>query len=638
MKYLKGKYIYLYLFFLLMFLLLGFRYFQVQLLMGDKQFEELLKRFKNVHYITLPGWRGFIYTSDGVPVAITVDNFVYYAIVDKLREEDKELYAERFDTVFDIPKGVLLKILSSRKEGYLKVFTSPDREILRKFQAVRRQLWKEELRYIRKGLGRRLSDSEKIHKLCAEGPPYPNGYIEKACSIERVLYWTGAERANKRVYPHGRFLANVLGFTSSSGRGRSGVEQLADKYLYTGPIKIAYEYGPLRNKKVGFYGLRLTSGALYPLVEKNLSADVYLTIDYTVQAILEEVKEEIVKRWNPKKVAIILMDIHTGAILGQAVYPDFDPNRPFRNWQEFLSSKNIAYTDVFEMGSVIKPFFVGLALYKGRIKETDKVYIDGGKTRIGRHTVSDAERLGKKYLTPREVLIYSSNVGTVQIARHLKKEDEEELIDLLGWNRKIVPFAGATKGLIPNLNLPANRLYIAFGQGLALTPLHLVSSYAALLTGFAPVPQYIKKVIREDGKVLKEFKPQYINDKPLFDERTREWLKETLRRIVMEGTGTKANPYYYLVGGKTGTAQVYDKKLHRYSSTRYVTSFIGFFPYKEPKYVLLVMVDEPKAPRRYLLYGGTVAGPYWAEIVNRVSSYLGLEPNPDVDMLKRKKW
>jgi len=460
MKYLKGKYIYLYLFFLLMFLLLGFRYFQVQLLMGDKQFEELLKRFKNVHYITLPGWRGFIYTADGVPVAITVDNFVYYAIVDKLREEDKELYAERFDTVFDIPKGVLLKILSSRKEGYLKVFTSPDREILRKFQAVRRQLWKEELRYIRKGLGRRLSDSAKIHKLCDKGPPYPNGYIEKACSIERVLYWTGAERANKRVYPHGRFLANVLGFTSSSGRGRSGVEQLADKYLYTGPIKIAYEYGPLRNKKVGFYGLRLTSGALYPLVEKNLSADVYLTIDYTVQAILEEVKEEIVKRWNPKKVAIILMDIHTGAILGQAVYPDFDPNRPFRNWQEFLSSKNIAYTDVFEMGSVIKPFFVGLALYKGRIKETDKVYIDGGKTRIGRHTVSDAERLGKKYLTPREVLIYSSNVGTVQIAKHLKKEDEEELIDLLGWNRKIVPFAGAAKGLIPNLNLPEDEPYI----------------------------------------------------------------------------------------------------------------------------------------------------------------------------------
>ncbi|HIO41932.1 MAG TPA: hypothetical protein EYN34_03470, partial [Aquifex sp.] len=169
-------------------------------------------------------------------------------------------------------------------------------------------------------------------------------------------------------------------------------------------------------------------------------------------------------------------------------------------------------------------------------------------------------------------------------------------------------------------------------------PLHLVSSYAALLTGYAPVPQFVEKVVREDGKVLETFKPKYINSEPLFDEKTRRWLVETLRYIVMEGTGTKANPYYYLVGGKTGTAQVYDNKLKRYSSTRYVTSFIGFFPYPNPRYVLLVMVDEPKAPRRYLLYGGTVAAPYWAEIVNRVSSYLGIEPNPDLGMFKRKKW
>ena len=634
MKNLKGKYVYLYLFFLSMFLLLGFRYFQVQVLMKDTEFEELLKRFRNIHYITLPGWRGFIYTADGVPLAITVDNYVYYAIVDKLSPEEKRLYARYFDEVFDIPKGVLLRILNFRKEGYLKVFESTDREILGKFLAVRRKLWKMELRYVRKGLGRRLSDSEKIGKLCASQPE--NRYLKKACAIHRVLYWTGVDKGNRRVYPQGRFLANVVGFTSKEGRGRSGVEQLEDENLYAGPLRIPYEYGPLRAK--GLRGLRLTGGGLYRLVEKHLTADVYLTIDYTVQAILEEVKEEIIGRWQPKKVAIILMDAYTGKVLGLAVYPDFDPNRPFRNWEEYQASKNIAYTDVFEMGSVIKPFFVGLALYKGRIKTTDKVYIDGGRTRIGRHTVSDAERIGKSYLTPREVLVHSSNVGVVQIARRLQKEDEEWLIDLLGWNRKIVPFPGATKGLIPNLNLPANRLYIAFGQGLALTPFHLVSSYAALLTGYAPVPQLVERVVREDGKVVKEFKPEYINSEPLFDGKTRQWLVETLRYIVMEGTGTKANPYYYSVGGKTGTAQVYDKKLKRYSSTRYVTSFIGFFPYPNPRYVLLVMVDEPKAPRRYLLYGGTVAAPYWAEIVNRVSSYLGIEPNPDLGMFKRKKW
>ncbi len=618
-----------------MFGLLIFRYFQVQVLMKDADFEELLKRFSDIHYITLPGWRGFIYTSDGIPLALTVDNYIYYAVANRLSDEEKRIFAQNFAPLFNSTESELLHKLQT-KRGYIKVFESPERSLVKEFYRLRRKLWKEELRYLKEGLGKRLIDSEKINRLCRSNPSNPK--LIKACQINDVLYWTGVNKANKRLYPQGRFLANVVGFTSSSGEGKGGIEQFANDFLYAGPVKIPYEYGPLKVRSKGIYGLRLVASGVYDKLKSNLTADVYLTVDYTIQAILEEIKEKIVQRWNPKKVAIVLMDAYTGKVLGLAVYPDFDPNKPFKNWQEYRNSRNIAYTDVFEMGSVIKPFFVGLALYKGRIKTTDKIYIDGGKTRVGRHTVSDAERIGKSYLTPREVLIYSSNVGVVQIARHLKEEDEKWLINLLGWNKKIVPFPGAARGLIPDLHLPANRLYIAFGQGLALTPLHLVSSYAALLTGYAPVPQFVEKVVREDGKVLETFKPKYINSEPLFDEKTRKWLVETLRYIVMEGTGTKANPYYYLVGGKTGTAQVYDNKLKRYSSTRYVTSFIGFFPYPNPRYVLLVMVDEPKAPRRYLLYGGTVAAPYWAEIVNRVSSYLGIEPNPDLGMFKRKKW
>ncbi len=634
MKNFKEKYIYLYLFFVLMFLLLIFRYFQVQILMKDSDFEKLLKRFSNIHYITLPGWRGFIYTSDGIPLAITIDNYIYYAITNHLNKDEKELFADYFAPLFNSTKRELLQKLNSKK-GYVKLFKSPQREIVKKFYKIRRELWKKELKYIRKGLKKHLYDSEKINKLCASKPQDKN--LLKACQINDVLYWTGVNKANKRVYPQNQFLANVIGFTSN-GEGKSGIEQYENKFLYAGSLKIPYEYGPLKVRSKGIYGLRLVASGVYDKLKNNLTADVYLTINYTIQAILEEIKDKIVRRWNPKKVAIVLMDAYTGKVLGLAVYPDFDPNKPFKNWQEYRNSRNIAYTDVFEMGSVIKPFFVGLALYKGKIKPSDKIYIGNGKIRIGKHTVRDAEHLGRRYLTPREVLIYSSNVGTVQIAKKLSEEDENWLIDLLGWNKKIVPFPGAARGLIPDLHLPANRLYIAFGQGLALTPLHLVSSYAALLTGYAPVPQFVEKVVREDGKVLETFKPKYINSEPLFDEKTRKWLMETLRYIVMEGTGTKANPYYYLVGGKTGTAQVYDKKLKRYSSTRYVTSFIGFFPYPNPRYVLLVMVDEPKAPRRYLLYGGTVAAPYWAEIVNRVSSYLGIEPNPDLGMFKRKKW
>jgi len=623
--------------FLIAFILLIVRYLQVQVFLDDSYFTELLKRYSDIRYIKLPGWRGVIYTADAVPVAITVDKYVYYVLTDKLTPEEIKIYADNFDKVFNVPSRVIYNSLLSKK-GYvevLKVIHPKDknldikRSVYFHFRAVRRRLWKRERSYFRKAIGRIPHSREQVLKICQKKDAYSNFYLKRACQIQDVLDWSGVNFANKRIYPHGRFLANTVGYVDYLNRGKAGVELMEDKYLYGGPVKIPYLYGTRY--------LKLIDLPAYRLFEKNLTADVYLTIDYTIQAILEDEKEKIVERWHPKKVVIILMNAYTGKILGLAVYPDFNPNRPFRNWQEFLSSRNPAFMDTFEMGSVIKPFFVGLALYKGRIKPTDKVYIDGGKTYIGRHIVRDAERLPYKYLSVRDVLVHSSNVGTVQIARNLTKEDELWLINLLKWNKKIVDFPGATAGLIPNLNLPANRLYIAFGQGLALTPAHLVSSYAALLTGYAPKPQLIERVVREDGKVLETFKPQYLNDEPLFDEKTRKWLLETLRQIVVRGTGKKANPYYYIVGGKTGTAQVYDKKLRRYSSTRYVTSFIGFFPYPDPKYVLLVLVDEPKAPRRYLLYGGTVAAPYWADIVNRVCSYLGIEPSPDLGIFKRKK-
>ena len=614
---LRKRFLYLYLLFLAMFILLGIRYIQIQLLFKDNYFKELTKRYSDVRTITLPEWRGIIYSADGVPLAITIDNYIYYAITSKLSEEAKQIYASTFDVAFNIPKKEILKQLNS-KEGYLEIYQSPNRDIYRIFKKLRYALWKTQRKLTKALFGRYVVDTFKLREFCKKPP---SGELpRKICAIQEILDWTGVEVANKRVYPQGRFLANTIGFVNSQNFGKAGVELMEDKNLYAGPIKIPYLYG-IKLKGVDVPAFRY--------MKKNLTSDVYLTIDFTIQAILEETKEEIVKRWKPKKVVILLMNAYNGKILGLAVYPDFNPNKPFKNWQEYLNSRNPAFMDVFEMGSVIKPFFVGLALYKHRISVNDKIYIDGGRTKIGGHIVRDAERLYTSYLSVRDVLVHSSNVGTVQIARHLKKEDEEWLINLLGWNKKISNFPGSTSGLIPNLNLPANRLYIAFGQGLALTPIHLVSSYAALLTGYAPVPQLVEKVVREDGKVIKEFKPQYINSEPLFDEETRRWLLETFHQIVIRGTGKKANPYYYRVGGKTGTAQVYDKKLHMYSSTRYVTSFIGFFPYPNPKYVLLVLVDEPKAPYRGLLYGGTVAAPYWAEIVNRVSSYLLIKPNLD---------
>ncbi len=613
---LRFKYLLLYLFFLSMFLLLAVRYFQIQVLMDDKPFKRLLKKFNTERVIKFPGWRGAIYTEDGIPLALSLNSFVFFALTNRLDDTDIELLAKEFGPVFGIPPSKLLKKLQS-KEGYVKIYETTDWEVWEKYKKRRKEIIHKVITLAKEVIGIRTYDEDKIREYYQKTK---SPKLALALHYLHVLKWFGYTKAYKRFYPQGRYLANTVGFVSSNGTGRAGIELMENKYLYKGPIEIPY----IR----GLRGLKIIDLPIASKVKNLFVGDVYLTIDGTIQAILERVKNEIVQRWNPKKVVLILMDIHTGEIKGLAVYPDFDPNKPFRNWQEFLNSRNPAFMDVFEMGSVIKPFFVGMALYKGYIKPDDKIYIDHGKVRVGRHWVRDAERLPKQYLTPAEVLIHSSNVGTVQIAKKLTLEDVKDLIETLKWNKVISNFPGSTAGLIPPLKYPANRLYIAFGHGLALTPIHLVTSYAALLTGYAPKPLLVKRVVREDGKILYEAKPSYLNpNRPLFDEKTRSWLKKVLHLIVLEGTGKKANPYYYKVGGKTGTAAIYDKKLRRYSKTKYVTSFIGYFPYNNPKYVLLVLVDQPQAPRRYLLYGGTVAAPYWREIVNEVSSYLGIKPD-----------
>ncbi len=616
----RGKYIFLYLIFGIAFLLLAFRYAQIQLLFGDKDFEELLKRYPERRTVTVPGWRGEILTSDGVPLALTIDTYRYYLIAPKLSEEAARLLAERFAPIFNTTSEELFKVWKTSK-GFKVFYSSPSEEIFKRYLSEKRKLFKELKRLTKKVLGKAIVDNVNLSELCSSEST-PLGDFRRVCAVNEVLTWVGVFRANKRVYPHGRFLANTLGFVNAQNEGVAGVELMENGYLRSEPVKLVYLYGSRRFRV-----------AVNPLenLNKTLTADVRLTIDYTVQAILERVKCEIVERWKPKKVVLMLMDIHSGKVYGLATYPDFDPN----DVKSLNNTSNPAFSQVFEMGSVIKPFFVGLAFYLGKVKPGEKIKIGSG-IKVGGHTVRDAERL-PPYLTVEDVLVHSSNVGTVRIAKRLSREEVEGLIKLLGWRKRISNFPGATAGLVPDLKYPANRLYIAFGQGLGLTPAHLVSSYAALITGYAPVPQLVESVVREDGKVLYTFKPKYVNpDVPLFDERTRKWLKKVLRQIILRGTGKKAFPYYYEGGGKTGTAQIYDPKLRAYSKSKYITSFIGFFPYDNPRFVLLVSVYEPKAKRHYLLYGGTVAAPYWREIVNEVASYYGITPKPNVDWLRLK--
>lgn len=298
----------------------------------------------------------------------------------------------------------------------------------------------------------------------------------------------------------------------------------------------------------------------------------------------------------------------SGEILGLANYPTYDPN----NYQKYspFHRRNFVATDLFEPGSVMKPFFIGQALQKGYVRPGMWIDTEGGKIEVFGRYVKDVKPSGT--LTLEQVLIKSSNVGTIKVARYLSKRDVEEILDKIYMKDKFDVLPGEVKPKLPNFNYPANILYASIGQGMASNLLNLCVSFNALATNRVIKP---KILLEEKGQVLREniFSPQVFR-----------WLQENLRKVVEEGTAKMARSDYFSIAGKTGTSQKFDFSTGRYSREKVVAYFIGYFPATNPRFVAGIMVDNPRGPNPY---GGTVSAPYFKELVERVAFYYRLEPD-----------
>ncbi len=417
--------------------------------------------------------------------------------------------------------------------------------------------------------------------------------------LRAVIRDTGNDRAvglqeeYKRFYPHGMLASNLIGFVGIDGQGLEGLEYALNEVLEGKEIKGVFYLGRL---------------AVSPLTEDMTSKDVQLTIDLGVQTILEDIRDKIVKQWNPDRVGILLMDAKTGDILGMANYPTFDPNQ----YQKSSPSqrRNFVVTDLFEPGSVMKPFFIGEALQKGYVKPGMWIDTEGGKTEVFGRYVKDVEP--SRQLTLERVLIKSSNVGTIKVARFLSKRDVEELMQKIHMTDRFNILPGEAKPRLPNFNYPANILYASIGQGMASNLLNLCVSFNALATNRIVKP-----------RILLDDKPEVLREN-IFSPQVFQWLQKNLTKVVEEGTAQRAKSDYFSIAGKTGTSQKFDFKTGRYSREDLVTYFVGYFPASNPKYIAGIMVDRPKGPNPY---GGTVAAPYFKELVERVAFYYRLEPD-----------
>jgi cell division protein FtsI (penicillin-binding protein 3) len=535
------------------FLVVVVRYAYIQLFGRTAYIERVVEKFPKAVVEKVPVYRGAIKDRKGVELAISMPTFSIFAFPKSV--QNKEELARRLSAILDQREEEILKRLNTD----------------RKFVWLARNIDKEHISYVR-GV---IRDTQNQNAL-------------------------GVQEDYKRVYPHGYLASNLIGFVSADGRGLEGIEYMFDHKLYSKEAKKVFLYSP----KGGRLVLNLEEE------ERDYKTqDLQLTIDFGVQVILEDIKEKIVKDWNPRRIALIVIDLQTGDILGLANYPHYDPNHYQKARPE--NRRNYAITDPFEPGSVMKPFFIGQALEKGYINFNYSVDTEGGRAEFFGRTIRDVHPY--RFLSLDQVLIKSSNVGTAKIARFLSKKDVEELFEKIHFKSTFGVLPGEAKPKLPNLNYPANIIYASIGQGLSANLLNLCVAFGGLATNQIIQP----RIVYEPNSP-----PKVLRDK-LFSDKVLNWLHKNLIRVVEEGTATQARSQYFTIAGKTGTAQKFDFKTGKYSMEKVVAYFVGYFPATNPKYVAGIMVDEPKGRA----FGGTAAAPYFKELVERVAFYEILKPD-----------
>ena len=390
------------------------------------------------------------------------------------------------------------------------------------------------------------------------------------------LYFQADER---RVYPMGSLTSHVVGFTDVDDKGLAGIERSFDDVL---------------------------AGGRHP---------VQLSLDVRIQQIMREELQRGIDDFNGIGGAGIVLDAQTGEILSLVSLPDFDPNLAATAGPD--QRFNRATLGVYEMGSTFKTLNTAMALDSGKIKMTDT--FDAAHTiQIGRFTIHDFEHMNRALSVP-EVFMYSSNIGAARMAMVVGIDIQKAFMAKFGMLRPVsleLPELG--KPQYPADWRPINSMTIAFGQGIAVSAVHVVSAVAAMVNGGLIRP----------ATLIKRSPEEVSDGQRVISSNTSDKMRELLRLVVQAGTGKSADAPGYLVGGKTGTAQ--KQKGRGYEANARLASFVGAFPMSTPRYVVFVMVDEPKpnAHSYGFATGGWVAAPVVSRIVQRMAPMLGLPPIP----------
>jgi cell division protein FtsI (penicillin-binding protein 3) len=408
----------------------------------------------------------------------------------------------------------------------------------------------------------------------------------------------GFLRENKRAYPNGPVVPHLLGHVNIDNQGIAGIERWLDK--------------------TGLADLHLAGFAT-----DRQQKPVQLAVDLRVQHALRDELMAARDKFKAKAAAGTVTDVRTGEILAMVSVPDYDPNNPKE--ANDPTRINRLTTGVFEMGSTFKALTIAMGLDSGKF--TLNSMLDArASLRYGKFNINDYHAQ-RRVLSLPEVFTYSSNIGTAKVALSLGVEHHKWFLKKMGQlDRLTTELPESAMPLVPKRWGELNTVTIAFGHGLSVAPLQAISGIGALMNGGMLIPPTFIKRTEEEAQALgvRVIKPETSNK-----------MRYLMRLNAEKGTASKADIKGYYVGGKTGTSEKVVGG--RYSKTKLLNSFTAVMPADQPRYLVLIMIDEPQPLPETHGYAtsGWNAAPTAGKVIARIAPLLGLEPRLDLPLAER---
>ncbi|MGE5422855.1 MAG: stage V sporulation protein D [Ignavibacteriales bacterium] len=538
-------------------MLLSGRFFWIQLVKGHDLSEQALQN--RMRDVPVKAKRGVLYDRNGHELAISVSTDSVYAVPAEVKKS---------------------KVAKDTAHELAQVLDLDEAEVYKKITRKTSFVW------IKRQVA--FDKSKQLKKLDLAGV----GFAEES----------------RRFYPKGKLACHVLGISGIDNVGLDGIDLYYNNIIGGKDGRIVVEYDA-----VG----REIPEATHRYIPPKDGSNLVLTIDETIQYIVERELDKLVEAKNPKSASVIVMDPRNGEILAMAARPNFDPNHysdyPTKN------RRNIGVSDAYEPGSTMKITTASAALEEGSVHVNDDFFCPG-YIKVGKERIQCAQ--GRKHGAQifRKVVENSCNVGFVTLGLNLGMDSYYRYLNAYGFGQKTgIDIPGEATGiLVPQSRCKQIDLAtMSMGQANAVTAIQLVAMAGAVANdGILTKPHLLKEIRDANGKVVQKIGATKVRQ--VISKETANELAGVLEGVVSEGSGSKARVQGYKVAGKTGTAQKIAPG-GGYLPNEYVASFLGFAPVDDPRLVCMVVIDDPKG---YPYFGGQVAAPVFQVVVQDSLRYL----------------